>query len=108
MRKFFGSLFAATMLLVAGTVLAHEGHHHVMGTVTAVDATHVEVKTRDGKSSSVPLSPATKYYKGTKGKTPGAASALKVGTRVMIDLAKDGSASEVRLPAGKPSSSPKS
>ena len=75
-----------------------------MGTVTVVDATHVEVKTKDGKSSSVPLSAATKYYKGSKGKTAGAASDLKVGSRVMIDLAKDGSATEIRLPSGKDAS----
>lgn len=101
MRKVLGSLFLAGAVLVPGTVLAHEGHNHVMGTVTAVDATHVEVKTKDGNSSSIPLSAATKYYKGSKGKTAGAASDLKVGSRVMIDLAKDGTAHEVRLPSGK-------
>ena len=101
MKTFFRSLSVAAALLVSGVLLAHEGHKHVMGTVTAVDATHVEVKTTDGKSSSVPLAPGTKYYKGSKGRIPGASSALKVGTRVMIDLAKDGSASEVRLPAGR-------
>ena len=107
MRKALGSLVLAAAVLVPGALLAHEGHRHVMGTVTAVDATHVEIKTKDGKSSSVPLSSSTKYYKGSKGKTAGAASALTVGTRVMIDLAKDGSASEVRLPAGKMSASHK-
>lgn len=101
MRKVLGSVFLAAAVLVPGVLLAHEGHRHVMGTVTAVDGTHVEIKTKDGKSSSVPLSSATRYYKGSKGKTMGAASALTVGTRVMIDLAKDGSASEVRLPGGK-------
>ncbi|MCA1580969.1 MAG: hypothetical protein LC796_06135 [Acidobacteria bacterium] len=107
MRKILGSLVLAATVLVPGALLAHEGHRHVMGTVTAVDATHVEIQTKDGKSSSVPLSSSTKYYKGSKGKTAGAASAMKVGTRVMIDLAKDGSASEVRLPAGRMSSSHK-
>ncbi|MEO8190086.1 MAG: hypothetical protein ABI682_07065 [Acidobacteriota bacterium] len=107
MRKVLGSVFLAAAVLIPGVLLAHQGHHHVMGTVTAVDATHVEIKTKDGKSSSVPLSSATKYYKGSKGKTAGAASALTVGTRVMVDLAKDGSAAEVRLPAGKMSPSHK-
>ena len=101
MRKALGSLFLAGAVLVPGTLLAHEGHNHVMGTVTAVDATHVEIKTKDGKSSSVPLTAATKYYKGSKGKAAGAASDLKVGVRVMIDLEKDGTAEVVRLPAGK-------
>lgn len=101
MRKVLGSLFLAGAVLVPGILLAHEGHHHVMGTVTAVDATHVEVKTTDGKSSSIPLSAQTKYYKDSKGKVTGAASDLKVGSRVVIDLAKDGSANEIRLHSGK-------
>ncbi len=101
MRKVFGFLFLAGAVLVPGALLAHEGQNHVMGTVTVVDATHVEIKTKDGKSSSVPLSAATKYYKGSKGKIAAAATDLKVGARVMIDLAKDGTAHEVRLPSAK-------
>ena len=107
MRKVLGPLFFAGVILIPGALLAHEGHHHVMGTVTAIDANHVEVQTTDGKSRSVRLSSATKYYKGSKGKTAGAAPDVTVGIRVIIDLAKDGSASEVRLPSGKTTSSPK-
>ena len=107
MRKVLGPLVLAIAVLPPGSLAAHEGHRHVMGTVTAVDATHVEVKTTDGRSSSVPLSAATKYYKGSKGKAAGAASDVKVGSRVMIDLAKDGTASEVRLPSVKKTSSHK-
>jgi hypothetical protein len=101
MRKVLGYLFLSGAILVPGVLLGHEGHRHVMGTVTAVDATHVEVKMTNGKSSSVPLSAETKYYRGSKGKTAGAASDLKVGSRVVIDLAKDGTATEVRLPSAK-------
>lgn len=101
MRKVLGSLFLAGAVMVPAALLAHEGHRHVMGTVTAVDTTHIEIKTTDGKSSSVPLSAATKYYKDSKGKTAGAASDLKVGSRVVIDLAKDGTAKEVRLHSAK-------
>ncbi len=101
MRKLFASLFLVGVLLVPGVVLAHGGHHHVMGTVTAVDATHVEVKTTEGKSKSVPIHSDTKFFKGSKGTMAGAASDLKVGTRVMIDLEKDGSAHEIRLPFAK-------
>jgi hypothetical protein len=101
MRKVLGFLLLAGAVLVPCNLLAHEGHHHVMGTVTAVDATHVEVKTKDGKSSSVPLSAQTKYYKDSKGKVAGAASDLKVGSRVVIDLGKDGSANEIRMHTAK-------
>lgn len=42
---------------LAAPTLAHEGHaHKVVGTVTAVDATHVEVATKEGKKDSVLLS----------------------------------------------------
>lgn len=101
MRKVLGSLVLAAAVLVPGALLAHGGHHHVMGTVTAVDATHVEIQTKDGKSSSVPVSSTTKYYKGSTGKTAASAADLKVGSHVMIDLAKDGAANEIRLPSGK-------
>lgn len=107
MRRLIGFLFVAGVALFPGAVLAHEGHHHVIGTVTAIDATHVEVRTKEGNSSSVRLSSATQYYKGSKGKNAGAISDLKVGTRVVIDLAKDGSASEVRVPSSTLISSPK-
>jgi hypothetical protein len=53
MRKALGSLLLAGAVLVPGVLLAHEGHHHVMGTVTAVDAIHVE---DDGRK--VELGPA--------------------------------------------------
>ena len=101
MRKVLGSLLLAGAVVVPGILLAHEGHRHVMGTITAVDATHVEVKMTNGKSTSVPLSAETKYYKGSKGKNAGVASDLKVGSRVVIDLGKDGTAHEVRLPSAK-------
>ncbi len=102
MRKMLVSLSIVAVLALPGVVLAHEGHHHVMGTVTAVDATHVELKTTDGKSKSVPIHSDTKFIKGSKGTIAGTASDLRIGTRIMIDLGKDGSAQEIRLPSGKP------
>lgn len=98
MRKPFAFLSLALFLVASAGVLAHAGHHHVMGTIAAVDANHFEVKMKDGKSTSVPLRPSTKYF---QGEAAVAASDLKVGARVVIDLAKDGTASEVRLSAGK-------
>ena len=47
------ALALALCLALAGPLLAHGGYTHVMGTVTAMDATHVEVKTRAGKVMSV-------------------------------------------------------
>lgn len=84
-------------LLCPGPVLAHGGHDHVLGTVTAADASHVEVKTRDGKTISVLLDKDTKFVNGKK---TASQADLKPGTRIMIDAAGAGdklTAKEVHL-----------
>ncbi len=40
---------------------AHGSGQHVLGTVTAIDTTHMEVKTPKGESVSVQLTDKTKY-----------------------------------------------
>jgi len=82
---------------MGGLAFAHGGHKHVMGTTTAVDATHAEVKTVDGKTVSVALTPETKYF---KDKAAATAADLAVGLRVVIDAeTKDGAleAAEVKI-----------
>lgn len=91
------ALALALCLALAAPLLAHGGYAHVMGTVTAMDATHVEVKTRDGKTTSVKLSDGTKYMKSGKA---AAASDMQVGQRVAIEAkghAPDLEAAEIRL-----------
>jgi len=93
------ALALALCLALAGPLLAHGGYTHVMGTVTAMDATHVEVKTRAGKVMSVKLSDGTKFIKSGKA---AAASDMQVGERVVIDAKHRGAdleAAEVRLGA---------
>jgi hypothetical protein len=87
----------ALCLALAGPLLAHGGYTHVMGTVTAMDATHVEVKTRAGKVVSVKLVDATKYTKSGKA---AAAADMQVGERVAVEAKGHGAdleAAEVRL-----------
>ncbi|MGD9724342.1 MAG: DUF5666 domain-containing protein [Pirellulales bacterium] len=67
----------------ASVALAHEGKTHVMGTVSAVDMQRVVVADREGKTVTITLTKDTKYE---QGHAPAAASALKVGTRVVIDV----------------------
>lgn len=55
-----------------------------MGTITAVEAQHVIVTDRDGATVSITLSTDTKYEQGG---APATASALSVGTRVVVDVA---------------------
>jgi len=75
-------LLAALSLLVSALALPHEGHqHHLMGTVTAVDAAHLELTTTDGKAASVAITRDTKVF---KGKTQAKVADIKKGARVMI------------------------
>src|SRR5262245_28075210 len=98
MRKSTTVLLTLCLLLLAsGLALAH-GHGHVMGTVAAVSAGRIEVKTKDGKTVAVPLTAATKYFQGHQQATR---SAVKIGERVVVHLGAKGEAVEVRLPAAK-------
>ena len=94
---------AMVMLLVVATtmpaqLLAHEGHGHtVMGTVTAVDASQIEVETTDEKKSTIFLTKETKYL---RGKTSVASAEIKIGGRIVVAFVeKDGKkmAKEIRL-----------
>ena len=90
-------LALALCLALGAPLLAHGGFTHVVGTVTAMDATHVEVKTRAGKVVSVKLSEATKYTKNGKA---AAAADMQVGQRVSVEAKGHGddlAASEVKL-----------
>jgi hypothetical protein len=100
MRKITAIFTLTFTLLTAVLALAHE-HGHVMGTIKGVTADHVEVTTKDGKTVSVPLTTATKYFKGGQ---KAAQADVKVGGRVVVHLGASGAAEEVRLPSGKPSS----
>jgi hypothetical protein len=91
------ALVSALFLALAGPLMAHGGYTHVMGTVTVLDATHVEVKTKAGKTVSVTLTGATRF---TKDGAAAAASDLKVGQRVSVEAKPKGEsleASEVKL-----------
>ena len=81
MKTMLGGALAA-MLLTSGAALAHGGHGHLMGTVTKVEGTRLELKTRDGKTAAVKLTDKTVFK---KGKEPATASDVSVGQRVMID-----------------------
>lgn len=54
MRKILRVLSTAA-LLSSGLLLAHQGHVHVMGTIAKVDATRLEMKTKDGKAAEIHL-----------------------------------------------------
>lgn len=80
--------------------VAHEGHDHkVMGTVSVIHEHHLEVKAKDGKTTTFVLSADTKVL---RDKTPIKAADIKVGDRVVVTAAqtKDGMvAKEIRVGA---------
>jgi hypothetical protein len=64
-------------------IRAHEGHvHKVLGTVAAVTAKQLDVKTTDGKTTTIALDAKTVYR---HGKAKADVKMLKVGSRVVVD-----------------------
>lgn len=78
--------FLAFAMLVLATdfATAHDGHAHiVMGTVTAADAKHLELKTPSGEVLSIAITAKTKV---TKEKKPAAVRDVQAGRRVVVDI----------------------
>jgi len=76
-----------SMVLAAGTVVAHEGHEHkILGTVKMAAADHVMLETRDGKETTVKVTADTKV---TKDQQPMKIEDLKAGTRVVVTAVGD-------------------
>ncbi len=85
------------LLILPSLALAHGGHEHVLGTVQKVTPTLIAVKTASG-TIGVPLSPATRYYRGSDTKHPADAREVEPGMRVVIHEGADGKAAEVHIP----------
>ena len=80
------TLFLAVgfLALCAGATFAHDGHiHRIMGTVTARDAKHIEVKTPSGENLSIAITPKTTATR-DKRKVP--LSEVQVGRRVVVAI----------------------
>jgi hypothetical protein len=89
MKRTIVAAFVALVLSFTLSPLAqaHEGHtHKVMGTVQAINGTHIDVKTTDGKTVTVMTDAKTTV---TRGKEKLAASAVKVGDRVSVDAMQE-------------------
>ncbi len=81
MWKCMSAFVAGMVLVLQSLAFAHGGGVHIMGTVTDMDAQHVVVKTKEGKTQSVQVNEQTTYR---KGKTTAASADLKVGDRVVV------------------------
>jgi hypothetical protein len=93
MKRAAAVLGLAALLGAPGLLAAHEGHvHKVMGTVVAIDASRIEVDTKDAKKQSYALTKATVYR---RGKASAAASDVKVGARVVLSVVEEHGATSV-------------
>jgi len=74
----------AACVVVPATLFAHAGHvHTIMGTVTARDAKHVEVKTPSGEILSIAVTNDTKVIRAKKKVT---FEDVQTGRRVVVDI----------------------
>jgi hypothetical protein len=97
-------LLTLTLLSAPIIVAAHGTSDHVLGTVTAIDATHIEVKTPKGGAVSVKVTDQTRFIAKAVKRAKGLP---EVGDRVVIDVTMDGAdmtATEVQYsnPTPKP------
>jgi len=90
------------LMFISAAAFAHGTGQHVLGTVTAIDETHIEVKTPKGATVSVLLDKNTKY---TAKRAPKLNEPPEVGDRVVIEATKDDKkgliATEVHYAAAK-------
>lgn len=95
-------MLTLAFVLVSSTILfAHGSGQHVLGTVTAIDAKRVDVKTPKGGIVSVQLTPETRFKQKGNAKS---ADRPAVGDRVVIEASKDNktlTAIEVHYSAAK-------
>ncbi|MDR4480157.1 MAG: DUF5666 domain-containing protein [Nitrospira sp.] len=99
-------IVALVLICTPVWVAAHGSGQHVLGVVTAIDATHMEIKTPKGQSVSVRLTDKT-TYKVKNLRRP--KSPPQVGDRVVVEAEKDANgliATEVHYSDSKPKTTP--
>lgn len=70
-----------TIGLFTFAAFAHNGEHHMIGTVVSVDSSSITVKMMDGTTHKAVLNDKTKYLRGTDAI---AVSDIKAGDKVVI------------------------
>ena len=79
-------LLVLAFLMMSTTAFAHGSGHHVLGTVTAIDEKHIEVKTPQGAAVSVKLTKQARFK--AKG-NPESTEPPAVGNRVVIEATQE-------------------
>ena len=81
-------------LFISTASFAHGTDHHVLGTVMAIDATHVEVKTPMGGTVGVRVNKQTRFKEKNN---PKGTNVPVVGDRVVIKASKDDKKNDKQL-----------
>lgn len=81
MKKHIGALAVFVVLFLHTLAFAHGTGKHIMGTLTDLNAQHMVVKTKDGKTMSILVNEKTTYR---KNKAAATSADLKVGDRVVV------------------------
>ena len=96
-------LMLVASVLTTAPLAAHDGHvHWVMGTVTARDAKHLELKTPSGEVLSIAINTKTTA---TRNKKKVDLREVAVGRRVVVDIGNGEDplvAGEIRMGAAPP------
>jgi hypothetical protein len=79
-------VLAALCMTLASTAFAHGTGQHVLGTVVAIDAKHLEVKTQKGTTVEVQINKQTRFKEKDR---PKSTNLPEVGDRVVIEAIKD-------------------
>lgn len=90
-----------TCFFISTPSFAHGTDQHVLGTIMAINATHVEIKTSKGQSVDVRVNKKTQYKDANN---PKGANMPEVGDRVIIKATKDNKvllATEIHFSAAK-------
>ncbi len=90
-----------TCLFISAPSFAHGTDQHVLGTIMAMSATHVEIKTPKGQSVDVRVNKQTQYKDESN---PKGANVPEVGDRVIIKATKGNKAllaTEIHFSAAK-------
>jgi Domain of unknown function (DUF5666) len=95
------SIIALALCCVSTVTLAHGTGQHVLGTVTAIDQKHLEIKTQKGTTVDVQINKQTRFKEKSN---PKGTSLPAVGDRVVVEAIKDNNvlmATEVHFSAVK-------
>jgi Domain of unknown function (DUF5666) len=79
-------MLAALCLTLSSTAFAHGTGLHVLGTVVAIDAKHLEVKTQKGTTVDVQINKQTRFKEKDH---PKSTNLPAVGDRVVIEAIKE-------------------